>query len=87
MSWQQKFLFSKDDVSAEAFKALYGTSRKAEIDLSKKNKIITPQFPEIVSYVYSEAENSVKDTTKRFSIGNHFLPFDLRTFVEVNFHI
>jgi hypothetical protein len=76
-------VFSKDDVSAEAFKALYGTSRKNDIDLSKKNKIVTPVFPDIVSYVFSESEILVRDTSKRFTIGNHILPFSLRTYVEV----
>jgi proteasome component ECM29 len=74
---------SKDDVSAEAFKALYGTSRKNDIDLSKKNKIVTPVFPDIVSYVFSESEIIVRDTSKRFTIGNHILPFSLRTYVEI----
>ncbi|RZC32274.1 proteasome-associated protein ECM29 -like [Asbolus verrucosus] len=73
----------KDDVCAEAFKALYGTARKSDVDLSKTNKIVTPQFPEIISYVYSEAEVLVKDASKRFSIGNHVLPFNLRTYVEI----
>lgn len=79
--------FSKDDVSAEAFKSLYGTTRKNEVDLSKeksKSKIVMPPFEEITNYIYSEAETISKNTSKSFSVGNHSLAFNLPVFVEVS---
>lgn len=79
------FIYRKDDVSAEAYKSLYGT-RKNDVDLSKeksKEKIVMPPFEEITNYVYSEAELNMKNTSKCFTIGNHVLPFTINTYVEV----
>lgn len=79
--------FSKDDVSAEAFKSLYGTTRKNEVDLSKeklKSKIVLPLFEEITNYIYTEAETISKSTSKVFNVGNHSLAFNLPVFVEVS---
>lgn len=78
------FTFSKDDVSTEAFKSLYGTTRKNEVDLSKdKSKIVTPLFEEITNYVFSEAEMISKTPSKAFTVGNHSLAFNLPVFIEV----
>lgn len=84
------FVHSKDDVSAEAFKSLYGTTRKNEVDLGKdksKSKIVMPLFEEITNYVYNEAESIVKNSTKSYNIGNHSLAFNLPVFVEVSKHV
>lgn len=72
-------------MSSEAFKALYGTTRKNEADLSKgsNSKVITPSFEEITNYIYSEAEQSVKNTSKRFIMGNISLPFPMPIYTEV----
>lgn len=78
--------FSKDEVSAEAFKSLYGTTRKNDVDLAKesiKDKIIMPTFEEIIHYVASEAQSTMKAKTKCFSVGNHMLPFSVKTYTEV----
>ncbi|KAJ8933932.1 hypothetical protein NQ314_013688 [Rhamnusium bicolor] len=80
----------KDDVSAEALKSLYGTSRKTDVDLSKeksKIKIVTPPFEEITNYVYNEAEMNIKDSSKCFTIGNHVLPFNIRTYTEILIYV
>lgn len=75
----------------EAFKSLYGTSRKGDVDLAKLEKIkdapkvVLPVFEEITKYVYVEAETRVKDGSKRVSIGNHVLPFMTNVYVEVFF--
>lgn len=79
-------VFSKDEVFMEALKSLYGTARKSEIDMSKKGnmqKVIMPPFPEITKYVYTEAEQRMKDPAKRFSAGNHVLPFTIPVYIEV----
>lgn len=74
----------------EALKSLYGTTRKSEIDISKKNagndkqKIVMPPFSEITKYIYTEAEQRVKDPAKRISIGNHVLPFSVPVYIEVS---
>lgn len=47
-------------------------------------KIVMPQFPQITKYIYTEAELRVKDASKRITIGNHTLPFDVSVYVEVN---
>lgn len=81
------FFSSKDDVSAEAFKSLYGTTRKNEVDLSKeksKSKIVMPLFEEITNYIYTEAESISKTPSKAYSVGNHSLAFNLPVFVEVS---
>lgn len=81
--------YSKDEVSMEAFKSLYGTSRKGDVDLSEIDKskgapkVILPAFEEITKYVYVEAETRVKDGSKRVNIGNHVLPFTTNVFIEV----
>lgn len=75
----------------EALKSLYGTARKSEVDMSRKNagsdkqKIVMPPFPEITKYIYTEAEQRVKDPAKRISAGNHTLPFSVPVYVEVGF--
>ncbi|KAG5880535.1 hypothetical protein JTB14_026768 [Gonioctena quinquepunctata] len=77
---------SKDEVSSEAFKSLYGTTRKNDVDLSKdklKAKIVMPSFEEITSYIFSEAEINMKNTSKSFTQGNHVLPFAMNTYIEV----
>lgn len=80
---------SKDEVAMEAFKSLYGTSRKGDVDLAKLEKIkdapkvVLPVFEEITKYVYVEAETRVKDGSKRVSIGNHVLPFMTNVYVEI----
>ncbi|KAK4875583.1 hypothetical protein RN001_012005 [Aquatica leii] len=78
---------SKDEVYAEAYKSLYGTSVKTEVDLTKvdktESKVILPAFDEIMKYVYEEAEIRVKDGTKRVNIGNHVLPFTTNVFLEI----
>lgn len=82
------FICRKDDVSAEAYKSLYGT-RKNDVDLSKeksKEKIVIPPFEEITNYVYNEAELNMKNTSKCFTMGNHVLPFKINTYIEVKFN-
>lgn len=76
---------SKDEVSAEAFKSLYGTTRKNDVDLSmdkSKSKIVTPSFEEITNFVYSEAEQIMK-SNKSVSSGNHTIPFSVPVYTEV----
>lgn len=46
---------------------------------------MTPNFPEIISYIYNECEIIMKDASKRVTIGNHILPFPIRTYIEVSF--
>lgn len=70
----------------EALKSLYGTSRKADVDMKrvgKKSKTVMPPFPQITKYVYTEAELRMKDATKRLTVGNHTLPFAVPVYVEV----
>ncbi|XP_018321144.1 proteasome adapter and scaffold protein ECM29 [Agrilus planipennis] len=80
---------NKDDVSMEAFKALYGTGRKNEIDLTKArktnggNRPVLPPFDEITKYVYNEVESRVKDTSKCVHIANYILPFTSAVFTEM----
>lgn len=77
-----KFNLSKEEVSAEAVKSLYGTSRKAEVDLSKSNKnaAILPSFNEIMKYVYTEAENRLKEQN---ATKDSNLAFDVKVYTEV----
>lgn len=77
--------FSKDEVSAEAFKSLYGTVRKTDVGLAlgkSKSKIITPSFEEITNYIYTEAEQIMK-SNKSISVGNHVIPFNISVYTEV----
>ncbi|KAF5283686.1 hypothetical protein FQR65_LT13757 [Abscondita terminalis] len=78
---------SKDEVHTEAFKSLYGTALKSEVDMSKTNKdeakISLPAFDEIMKYVHEEAETRVKDGSKRVNVGNHVLPFTTNVFLEI----
>ncbi|CAH1974017.1 unnamed protein product [Acanthoscelides obtectus] len=80
---------SKDDVSSEAFKALYGTMRKNDVDLArdKSKKMDMPSFEEITQYVYTEAETNLKDASKAVTVGNQTLPFNVSVFVEILIYI
>ncbi|KAL3269226.1 hypothetical protein HHI36_008307 [Cryptolaemus montrouzieri] len=75
----------KDEVSSEAFKSLYGTARKMDINLSKPcdkfNKVTLPSFVEIMKYV--EHENKNQEKSKKFSSGSHILPYPVEVFKEV----
>ncbi|XP_056640479.1 proteasome adapter and scaffold protein ECM29 [Diorhabda sublineata] len=77
---------NKDEVSTEAFKSLYGTTRKTDIDMSqdklKGKKIKLPCFDEITHYIFNEAESIVKEK-KGFPVGNHMLPFNINTYTEI----
>uniref|UniRef100_A0A6P7FNW0 Proteasome-associated protein ECM29 homolog n=1 Tax=Diabrotica virgifera virgifera TaxID=50390 RepID=A0A6P7FNW0_DIAVI len=77
---------NKDEVSTEAFKALYGTNRKNDVDLSRekiKNKVIMPSFEEITKYIHGEAESTMKAKKQCFSVGSHLLPFSVTTYTEI----
>ncbi|CAG9835676.1 unnamed protein product [Diabrotica balteata] len=77
---------NKDEVSTEAFKALYGTNRKNDVDLSRekiKNKVIMPSFEEITKYIHGEAESTMKAKKHCFSVGSHLLPFSVTTYTEI----
>nr|CAH7763652.1 unnamed protein product [Callosobruchus chinensis] len=80
---------SKDDVSSEAFKSLYGTTRKNDVDLAKdkSKKVIMPSFEEITEYVYTEAETNLKDSAKAITVANQTLPFNVNVFVEILIYI
>lgn len=73
--------FRKEEVSAEAVKSLYGTSRKTEVDLSKSNKnaALLPSFDDIINYVYSQAEDKLKHGVKE----DKSLAFDVKIYTEV----
>ncbi|CAG9861828.1 unnamed protein product [Phyllotreta striolata] len=73
---------NKEEVSTEAFKSLYGTNRKFDVDLSKE-KISMPSFEEIIHYVSTEAEATLKAKNKCFAVGNHLLPFNVNTYKEI----
>ncbi|CAH0555694.1 unnamed protein product [Brassicogethes aeneus] len=79
----------KDDVSQEAFKALYGTSRKTDIDVSRKAEktISMPKFEDIAKYVHGEAEINLKEKGRSFNVGNHVLPFSSATFNEILLYV
>lgn len=74
----------------EAFKSLYGTARKSEVDISRKNagidkqRVIMPPFPEITKHIFFEAEQREKDPAKRVNFGNHILPFSVPVYEEVS---
>lgn len=68
----------------EAFKSIYGTTRKNDFDLSNViNKSAMPSFSEMTKYVYSESLSNMADKTKVINIGNHSLPFAPKTYLEV----
>lgn len=75
------YYFRKEEVSAEAVKSLYGTSRKTEVDLSKSNKNAAslPSFDDIINYVYSQAEDRLKQGVK----DDKNLAFDVKVYTEV----
>lgn len=73
----------------EAFKSLYGTSRKGDVNLKEKKKnatatVILPEFAEITQYIYTELDARFKDTSKRISVGNHMLPLAVDIYVEAS---
>ncbi|XP_065156025.1 proteasome adapter and scaffold protein ECM29-like [Atheta coriaria] len=85
---------TKDDVSTDALKSLYGTSRRQDVDLSAKptestnslapnedQKVTMPQFDQIIEYIH--AESNKKDNPYRTSIGNNAIPFPPNIFVEM----
>ncbi|XP_060528524.1 proteasome adapter and scaffold protein ECM29 [Cylas formicarius] len=75
---------SAGDVSSEAFKAIYGTARKNDIDFAKDgSKGVTLSFEELTKHVVNEADANMADKSKVVNFGNHALPFDVRTYAEI----
>ncbi|KAK9876967.1 hypothetical protein WA026_015999 [Henosepilachna vigintioctopunctata] len=73
----------KDEVSSEAYKSLYGTSRKMDINLSKSDRtnITLPSFVEIMEYIANE--NTSLEESRKFSSGNYILPYPVKVFREI----
>ncbi|XP_058794814.1 proteasome adapter and scaffold protein ECM29 isoform X2 [Phymastichus coffea] len=73
---------SKPEVQAEALKSLYGTSYKNERYKHFAKDIALPNFPELMSYIYSKVQARLNSNNK-ITVGNKVLPFNTATFVEI----
>ncbi|XP_044754481.1 proteasome adapter and scaffold protein ECM29 [Coccinella septempunctata] len=74
----------KDEVSSEAYKSLYGQSRKADINLSNlSDKHVTlPSFTAIIKYIENEDKSQRKQTS-----GNELLPYTVDVCKEVLIYV
>lgn len=82
--------YSKEEVSGEALKYLYGTSRKAEIDLSKQQnhkettKVVLPSFEHIVRHIHTKVQTGVSDPNRQINkCFDGAIPFTMDVYVEV----
>ncbi|KAI5754154.1 hypothetical protein M8J77_006226 [Diaphorina citri] len=75
----------KDDVSNEAFKALYGPTFQrlsSPQDLENVNFEV-PQFSELVNLIAEKASQRESNPSLRTILRNNILPFNVKTFVEI----
>uniref|UniRef100_A0A8D8X2I5 Proteasome-associated protein ECM29 homolog n=1 Tax=Cacopsylla melanoneura TaxID=428564 RepID=A0A8D8X2I5_9HEMI len=75
----------KDDVSNEAFKALYGPSYQRlsnAQDLENVNFEV-PHFPDLINLIAEKASQRETDPNLRTILRNNILPFNVKTFVEI----
>jgi len=75
--------FSKDDISKEALKALYGTLKNDE-DTDGGEKKMLPLFADITKYVYNKSESCAKGTLKGFNVGSYMLSYPAPIYKEVS---
>lgn len=68
-------------MSSEAYKSLYGRSRKAEINLSnmEDKQVILPSFTAIMKYIKNEDKELKPDSS-----GKNILPYPPEVCKEVN---
>lgn len=78
--------FSKDDISKEALKALYGTTKNDD-DTDSAEKRILPSFAEITKYVYNKSESCAKGTLKGFNVGSYMLSYPAPIYKEVSVYV
>ncbi|XP_008560300.1 proteasome adapter and scaffold protein ECM29 [Microplitis demolitor] len=72
----------KNEVSADATKALYGTAHRNERYKADAKEYQLPNFPEMIVYVNQNTQTRINSNTK-FSIGSHVLPYNVTTFNEI----
>ncbi|XP_014217029.1 proteasome-associated protein ECM29 homolog [Copidosoma floridanum] len=73
---------SKQEVQTEALKSLYGTSYKNERSKYFAKEVVLPDFPQLMSYIYSQVQTRLTGNLK-ITVGNKVLPFNIVTFAEV----
>ncbi|XP_066591555.1 proteasome adapter and scaffold protein ECM29 [Prorops nasuta] len=74
---------SKQEISSEAKKALYGSSDKSK-DNEEETQITFPEFFELVSFIYGKLQERLSIWNSKNAItGNKTLPYDVDTFVEI----
>ncbi|XP_046742819.1 proteasome adapter and scaffold protein ECM29 [Diprion similis] len=74
---------TKEEVTAEATKALYGTSHKNERDKDFAKKVFLPDFAKLVTYIYAKMQARLSSSTGTVNIGSKTLPYNVNTFTEI----
>lgn len=74
---------TKEEVTTEAVKALYGTAHKNERDKDLSKKVFLPDFPMLVTYIHAKMQARLSNNTGTVSIGSKTLPYNVTTFTEV----
>ncbi|XP_012265500.2 proteasome adapter and scaffold protein ECM29 [Athalia rosae] len=74
---------TKDEVTAAAIKALYGTAHKNERDKDFAKNVFLPDFPKLVTYIHSKMQARLSETTGTVSIGSKTLPYNITTCTEI----
>ncbi|CAH1134863.1 unnamed protein product [Ceutorhynchus assimilis] len=74
----------EEDVRQEAFKSIYGTTKKMYFDTSNTiDSSSLPSFLEMTKHAFNEYTINMNDKNKIVNIGNHSLPFQVSTYLEI----
>ncbi|XP_043596940.1 proteasome adapter and scaffold protein ECM29 isoform X1 [Bombus pyrosoma] len=74
----------KHEIRTEATKVLYGTTHKNECDKQEGNQISLPDFPKLVTYIYSKMQARVSTAgNEKMNIENKVLPYSVAVFMEI----
>nr|XP_033335253.1 proteasome adapter and scaffold protein ECM29 [Megalopta genalis] len=75
---------TKDEISSEARKALYGALHKNKSDAQETNQVVLPDFQKMVTYIYSKMQTRMPTSTDgKINIESKVLPYSVAVFTQI----
>ncbi|XP_019760174.1 proteasome adapter and scaffold protein ECM29 [Dendroctonus ponderosae] len=72
------------DVSQEAFKSIYGTTRQNEFEMASLiNKNGMPSFVDMIKHVQNVATTIMTEKKNIVHVGGHAIPFNINVYLEI----
>ncbi|XP_076278491.1 proteasome adapter and scaffold protein ECM29 [Lasioglossum baleicum] len=75
---------SKDEISSEAVRILYGSVQRNESDAQENSQVVLPDFQKLVIYIYSKMQTRMPTSnTGKINIESKVLPFSVTVFSQI----